>query len=132
MWGYVYRVSNRDRENLRKREGGYEERKVTVYLRPPTLDDDPTWLTAFTFIATRECPDECGPPDGVLGSGHSRCRGARPTSGVPRGSSDGALHAEKDRMRRSIATGFTTTGVTAIEPQTELAETDRVGTNSRV
>lgn len=66
VWGYVYRVSNHDREELRKREGGYEECRVTVYLMPPAPEDDPTALTAFTFIAPNECPRHCGPPPAYL------------------------------------------------------------------
>ncbi len=66
VWGYVYRVSDCDQENLRTREGGYEERELTVYLTPPTPEDDATPLTAFTFIATTECSDDCGPPMAYL------------------------------------------------------------------
>ncbi|MCL4853893.1 MAG: gamma-glutamylcyclotransferase, partial [Bryobacteraceae bacterium] len=66
VWGYVYRVSDCDRQELRKREGGYEERDTTVYITSPTPNDDPTPLTAFTFIAAKECPQRCGPPPTYL------------------------------------------------------------------
>jgi cation transport regulator ChaC len=62
VWGYVYRISDEDREALRKREGGYAEVTMTVYLMPPTADDDPTAQEAFTFIANQECSEQCGPP----------------------------------------------------------------------
>jgi gamma-glutamylcyclotransferase len=66
VWGYVYRVTDNDREALRKREGGYEEAEVTVYLTPPTPGDDPTLLHAFTFVALSACPRHCGPPRAYL------------------------------------------------------------------
>ena len=62
VWGYVYRTTDDDWEALRMREGGYEEIEVTVYLTPPTSEDDPTPLRAFTFVAITECPKHCGPP----------------------------------------------------------------------
>jgi len=62
VWGFVYRVHDKDREQLRKREKGYKEiKEITVYLRPPTPQDDPTPVRAFTFIAPRKCPKHCGP-----------------------------------------------------------------------
>jgi len=62
VWGYVYRTTDDDREALRKREGGYKEVEVTVYLMPPTPGDYPTPVRAFTFEAFAECPKRCGPP----------------------------------------------------------------------
>jgi gamma-glutamylcyclotransferase len=67
VWGFVYRVHDKDREHLRAREGGYEELpKTTVYLVAPTPGDDPTPITAFTFAATHICPKQCGPPSAYL------------------------------------------------------------------
>jgi cation transport regulator ChaC len=67
VWGYVYRVTDEGRQELKKREGGYEEfPAVTVYLLPPNSADDPTPLTAFTFAAPNECPQRCGPPAAYL------------------------------------------------------------------
>jgi hypothetical protein len=67
VWGYVYRVNDQDRQALRDREKGYDELPtITVYLTPPTPDDDPTPITAFTFKATHECTTRCGPPSSYL------------------------------------------------------------------
>lgn len=66
VWGYVYRVTDEDRQKLNKREGGYEETPATVYLLAPNSEDDPTSLTAFTFAAPEDCPQLCGPPAGYL------------------------------------------------------------------
>lgn len=60
VWGYVYRMNNQNRETLQRREGGYRDEAVTVYLMPPALGEDPTALEAFTFIATQECANQCG------------------------------------------------------------------------
>jgi AIG2-like family len=66
-WGYVYRVSDGDQQELKKREGGYEQiLAVTVYLLPPNPGDDPSPLTAFTFVASSDCPQRCGPKAGYL------------------------------------------------------------------
>jgi cation transport regulator ChaC len=60
VWGFVYRVHDKDREHLRAREAGYNELpETTVYLGAP--GDDPTPITAFTFAATQACPNHCGP-----------------------------------------------------------------------
>jgi hypothetical protein len=76
VWGYVYRTTDGDKESLRKREGGYKEVPVTVYLTPPTAGDDPTPVRAFTFTAIAECPKHCGPPltyiDLIIGGARER------------------------------------------------------------
>jgi len=67
VWGFVYRVHDKDRQHLREREAGYEELpRTTVYLVAPTPGDDPTPITAFTFAATQACPKQCGPPPTYL------------------------------------------------------------------
>jgi len=67
VWGYVYRVSDEDQQELKKREGGYEQiPEVTVYLLSPNPEDYPTPLTAFTFAASSDCPQRCGPPAAYL------------------------------------------------------------------
>ncbi|MGA2328721.1 MAG: gamma-glutamylcyclotransferase family protein [Bryobacteraceae bacterium] len=63
VWGFVYRVHDKDRQYLRAREGGYEELpETTVYFVAPMPGDDPTPITVFTFAATRVCPKQCRPP----------------------------------------------------------------------
>lgn len=66
VWGYVYRMTDLDKESLRKREGGYDEAEITVYLASPESNDAPTPQEAFTFIANQECPKRCGPPASYL------------------------------------------------------------------
>lgn len=62
VWGYIYRTTDNDKEALIKREGGYKEVAITVYLMSPTPEDDPTPVQAFTFAAIDKCPKRCGPP----------------------------------------------------------------------
>jgi len=62
VWGYVYRTTDRDKKALEKREGGYEEVELTVYLTSPSGEDEPTPVRAYTFVALAECPQHCGPP----------------------------------------------------------------------
>ncbi|HEY3456485.1 MAG TPA: gamma-glutamylcyclotransferase family protein [Bryobacteraceae bacterium] len=67
VWGYVYRVHDDDRTRLKERERGYEEiPRITVYLLSPNPKGNPKELTAFTFAATNECPQRCGPPAAYL------------------------------------------------------------------
>jgi cation transport regulator ChaC len=66
VWGYVYRVSDGDREALKEREGGYKKITVTVHLGPPKSEDYPTPLTAFTFAASATCAQKCGPRSDYL------------------------------------------------------------------
>lgn len=65
VWGFTYRVSEEDRKRLGEREGGYEERKCTVYL-PKKPGEKPRAVEAFTFVATSQCPNRCGPPSDYL------------------------------------------------------------------
>ncbi|WP_238326046.1 gamma-glutamylcyclotransferase family protein [Bryobacter aggregatus] len=62
VWGYVYRMTDSDKESLRKREGGYDEVELTVQLVSPESDNAPTPQRVFTFIAQQECQNRCGPP----------------------------------------------------------------------
>jgi hypothetical protein len=63
VWGFLYRVHEKDRDRLRAREIGYEEQgDITVYLAPPGSTTDPIPLEAFTFVAAAACQKRCGPP----------------------------------------------------------------------
>ncbi|MGB6194056.1 MAG: gamma-glutamylcyclotransferase family protein [Terracidiphilus sp.] len=65
VWGYVYRMTDRDRDAIKLREGGYEEVTKTVYLGSPSGADF-TPIEAFTFAAKVECPKKCGPSAAYL------------------------------------------------------------------
>lgn len=59
VWGYLYRVSDEDRDALRQRERGYREVDVKVW--PKTLSGgagEP--IDAFTFVAEERCLSRCG------------------------------------------------------------------------
>lgn len=66
MWGFVYRVHDKDKARIEAREGGYEMVNLTVYLVAPHPGEDPTPIKAFTFVASKECPQHCGPPPEYL------------------------------------------------------------------
>jgi hypothetical protein len=61
VWGFIYRVHDNDKVKLQGRERGYELRdNLTVYLVAPTPEEDPTPVSAFTFLTTNKCPKQCG------------------------------------------------------------------------
>ena len=61
VWGYVYRLDDSDRKQLREREKGYREvPDLTVFLADGA-DGDPTPVSTFTFVGDKSCPDHCGP-----------------------------------------------------------------------
>lgn len=66
VWGYVYRMTDLNIESLRKREGGYDEAEIAVFLASPEGNDAPTPQETITFIASQECPKRCGPPTPYL------------------------------------------------------------------
>jgi len=66
VWGCLYRVTERDREALRRRERGYREVKVGARARTPEGGSDKT-VEAFTFVGEETCPRMCGPNAAYLG-----------------------------------------------------------------
>ena len=65
VWGYLYRLTERGREGLRRREKGYTEKEVTVQR---VLGDNGRTVAvpAFTFVGEAVCPRPCGPSAGYL------------------------------------------------------------------
>jgi cation transport regulator ChaC len=67
VWGYVYRVSPEQHAALVAREGGYEERSLTVWRVDGTPDcQDGTPVTATTFVGRATCGRSCGPTKAYL------------------------------------------------------------------
>lgn len=61
VWGYLYRVTEGDRNALRRRERGYREVHVKVR-QILAAGDAGEVVDAFTFQAEEPCPRRCGPP----------------------------------------------------------------------
>jgi hypothetical protein len=65
VWGYLYRLSGRDREGLRRREKGYKRKSIMVRQvvgqRGRTVS-----APAFTFAGHSVCPERCGPSASYL------------------------------------------------------------------
>jgi hypothetical protein len=54
IWGFVYRLHDRDWKELQTREAGYQSVPVTVYLAAPHREDDPSPVRAQTFVSVDE------------------------------------------------------------------------------
>jgi hypothetical protein len=65
VWGYLYRLGDRDRAGLTRREKGYERKAVAVQRvlgrRSRTVS-----TPAFTFVGQSVCPERCGPSASYL------------------------------------------------------------------
>jgi cation transport regulator ChaC len=66
-WGFVYRVSDEDKESLLRREGGYKEHRLTVLCVEDVEDCQAcTPQKVFTFVGEVACGNACGAPDEYL------------------------------------------------------------------
>ena len=62
VWGYVYRLNPEERAALVAREGGYDERVLTVWRVDGTPDcQDGKPVNAIAFVGGAKCGSSCGP-----------------------------------------------------------------------
>lgn len=58
VWGFIYRMHDEDKEALKKREQGYREVSLLVWLKD---EQQYTPQKVFTFVGQSACPKQCGP-----------------------------------------------------------------------